>query len=133
MDQSVLVTSGHVLVKALDAAGLPPRVAMWVHSAETDTWKLWILPPETMKDKHEFYRTIAELIAKHRSELGDLAASDVEMVSDTHPAIRGLGMFIHAPGLGSVRFSGNTFNGFYLPDGIVLRAAIERRAAPRAS
>ena len=131
MDQSVLVSSGHALIKALDAAGLSPRLAMWVHSSDTDTWKLWIVPPEGVSDKHEFYRRIAEIIAKQRSELGDLAASDVEMASDTHPGVQGIAKFLHAPGLTSANFSGNRFNGFYLPDGIILRSTFERRTSRR--
>jgi hypothetical protein len=43
------------------------------------------------------------------------------MVLDTHPAIKGLGKFIKAPGFGSAYFSGNRFNGFYLPNEIILR------------
>lgn len=131
MDQNSLVSSGHALIKALDAAGLPPRIAIWVHSSDTDTWKLWIVPPDTIKDKHEFYRTIAQIIAKHRVEVGGLVVSDIEMILDSHPAMQGLGRFIYVPGLNNVHFRGNLFNGFYLPNGIILRSVIERRASPR--
>ena len=133
MDQAVLVSSGHMLVQAMDAVGLAPRLAMWVHFADTDTWKLWIVPPEEVKDKFEFYRRLSELISKNRSALGDLSASDVEYVSDQHPAIKGISRIFYIPGLTSAQFSGNRFNGYYLPDGIILRSAFERRASPRAS
>jgi hypothetical protein len=63
------VNSGHTLVRALDDAGLSPRLAMWVHSTDTDTWKLWVVPPEGVNDKQEFYRRIAEIITKHRADL----------------------------------------------------------------
>lgn len=132
MDQSLLVSSGHTVVKALDAAGLAPQIAMWVRGSDTDTWKLWIVPPDTVKDKREFYRRLAELITEHRKELGDFAVSDVEMASMSHPAMQGIAAFIRVEGLGSARFSGNRFNGFYLPDGIILRSAIERRAPVQA-
>lgn len=121
MDQNTLVSAGHALVKALDKANQPPRVAMWVHNTDTDTWKLWIVPPPGLTNKHEFYRLVSEIISKHRPELGGIDASDTEMVLDTHPAMRGLGRFIKQPGLGSTFFTGNRFNGFYLPDGIILR------------
>jgi hypothetical protein len=133
MDQGTLVTSGHALVKALDDAGLPPQVAMWVHSLDTDTWKLWVVPPASVKDKQEFYRRVAEIITKHRDEVGGLSASDIEMVLTTHPAIIGLASIMRVDGLSSIQFKGNRFNGYYLPDGIILRSAVERRAAPRAS
>jgi hypothetical protein len=133
MDQSALVTSAHALMKELDAAEMPPQLAMLVHSTDTDTWKLWIVPPAAVKDKHEFYRRVAEIITKHRAEVGGLSASDVEMIPTTHPAVEGLSTIVRMDGFGSVHFSGNQFNGFYLPDGIILRSAVERRATPRTS
>ena len=129
MDQAVLVSSGQALVRALDAAGLAPQIAMWVHNSETDTWKLWIVPPDTVTDKHDFYRRVAKAISAHRNVLGDFAASDVEMVPISHPAMQGIGTFMRLEGLGSVHFSGNRFDGFYLPDGIILRSVLERRAS----
>jgi hypothetical protein len=122
MDQNILVSSGHALVKALDDAGIAPRVAMWVHNTDTDTWKLWIVPPAGFRDKHEFYRRIAEIVSKNHAVLGGIGASDTEMVLETHPAMKGLRQFIRMPGLGSAYFSGNRFNGYYLPDGIILRS-----------
>lgn len=122
MDQNVLVGSGHALVRALDRSGFPPRLAMWVHNADTDTWRLWIVPNASMKDKRDFYRRVSEIVSQNRAELGGIDASDTEMVADTHPAVRGLSKIMKAPGLSSISFSGNKFNGFYLPDGIILRA-----------
>jgi hypothetical protein len=95
---------------------------MWVHNTDTDTWKLWIVPSAGVKDKHEFYRRIAEIVSKNRAALGDIDASDTEMVLDTHPAMRGIGRFLGIRGLGSAYFLGNMFNGYYLPDGIILRS-----------
>lgn len=122
MDQEILVKVGHALVKAMDDAGFPPRIAMWVHNSDTDTWKLWIVPPRGFADKRDFYRRVAELVSRNRSSLTGLDVSDVEMVLDTHRAMQGIGRFLRMPGLGSVFFSGNRFNGFYLPDGIILRS-----------
>jgi hypothetical protein len=122
MDQNVLVTGGQAMVKALDSAGIPPRVAMWVHDTDSDTWKLWIVPPVGMKDKHEFYRRVAALISAHRTDFGGIDTSDTEMILDSHPAMEGLRNFIKAPGLNSIYFPGNRFDKFYLSDGIILRA-----------
>jgi hypothetical protein len=121
VDQSALVSSGHALVRALDAAGLQPRFAMWVHNTDLNTWKLWLVPPSGLTDKREFYRRVAVLVAQHRNELGGLDVSDTEMITEAHPAVKGLRGFMHAPGLTDIHFSGNSFNGFYLPDGIILR------------
>ena len=122
MDQNLLVINGQALVKALDAEGLVARLAMWVHSTETDTWKLWMVAPVGIEDKREFYRRLAQTVSRHRTDVGDLDASDVEMVAETHPAVRGLGRFIRAPGLASIQFAGNRFDGYYLPEGIILRS-----------
>lgn len=123
MDQNSLVSGGQELIKALDASGFSPRLAMWVHT-DTDTWKLWIVPPVGFKDKHEFYRRLAEIVAKNRDKLGGIDASDTEMILDTHPAAQGLKRFIRMPGLGMAHFYGNRFDGFYLPDGMILRSAL---------
>ena len=121
MDQGLLVKSGHVLVKALDAQNLPPRAAVWVHNTDTDTWKLWLVPDPALKDQRAFYRTLSAIVSKNRDQLGDIDASDVELVADDHPAINGLKAFIKMPGLGDAHLSNNRLNGFFLPDGIVLR------------
>lgn len=124
MDQNLLVKSGHVLVLALDNAGIPPRAAMWVHSTDTDTWKLWLVPHKSVTDKRDFYRQLSAIVTKSRDELGGVDAADVEMVSDAHPAIKGMRRLIKMPGLGDVHLTNNRFNNFYLPDGIVLRMDI---------
>lgn len=127
MDQSELVKAGHTIVRGMDDAGIPPQLAMWVRSNDADIWKLWIVPPPTIKDKPEFYRLVSEIISKHRSELGDTTISDIEMQSASHPAVQGLSLMLRFEGLGSARLTGNQLNGFYLPDGIVLRSAIARK------
>ena len=122
MDQNTLVSSGHALVTALDADGFSPRLAMWVHNKDVDTWKLWLVPPAGHKDKLDFYRRVANIVTKNPAALGGLSASDTEMILESHPAAIGLGKFSRMPGLGSVSFTANVFNGYLLPDGIILRS-----------
>ena len=81
MDQITLVSSGHALVRAMDAASFSPRLAMWVHNTE--------------------------------------------MVPESHPAMKGLGKLIRAPGLRNIHFDGNRFDGYYLSEGIVLRSDLQ--------
>jgi hypothetical protein len=64
MDQGTLVSSGHALVRAMDDAGFRPRLGMWVHNTDTDTWKLWLVPPHGKTDKTDFYRHIAQIVSK---------------------------------------------------------------------
>lgn len=122
MDQEILVKTGQFLVKALDDSNFVPRIAMWVHSIDTDTWKLWIVPPKGFKDKKAFYRKVSEIISTNRDQLVELDVSDTEMVSDAHPAMLGIGHFIRSPGISTIFFTGNRFNNFYLPDGIIIRS-----------
>ena len=121
MDQNTLVSAGHLLVKALDETDLKPRLAMWVHATDTDIWRLLIVPPVGLTNKRKFYRCVSEVVTKNRDNLGGIDAGDTEMVPDSHPAMEGLRGFIKMAGLGNIYFSGNKFNDYYLPDGIILR------------
>jgi hypothetical protein len=122
MDQEILVSGGHALVKAMDESGLTPRLAMWVHNSDMDTWKLWLVPPQGLTDKQLFYRKLSEIVSSNREHLSGLDSSDTEMISEEHPAAKGLRRFIRAPGFSNIVFKGNMFNGFYLPDGIIIRS-----------
>lgn len=122
MDQDALVNAGHIIVKELDKEGSRPRAAMWV-ADEQRGWKLWIVPDSGTKDQRDFYRRAANAISKHRSELGSIDASDLEMVAASHPAVKGLSRIIQMDELGSAHFSSNMLNGYYLPNAIVLRMA----------
>ncbi len=123
MDTSTLVSGGQELVRAMDAAGFSPQLAMWVHT-DTDTWKLWLVPPAGKQDKSDFYRRMVQIISKNREKFGGIDASDTTMVLEDHPAMQGLGRMIKLKGLGSANFQGNLFNGYYLPDGIIIRSDI---------
>lgn len=124
MDKGSLVDEGSKLVRFLDESKLKPRAAMWVFNSETDTWKLWIVPASTIRDKREFYLLLSEVISAHRAELPSFDISSVEFKPDSHPAVKGLGAMLRMEGLGSAHLTNNRFNGFLLPDGIVLRMAV---------
>jgi hypothetical protein len=124
VDKHTLVEEGSKLVQWLDESKVKPRAAMWVYNSETETWKLWIVPASTVQDKHEFYLALSDIISAHRDELPSFDISSVEFKSDTHPAVKGLGAMLRMDGLGSAHLSNNRFNGFLLPDGIVLRMAV---------
>lgn len=124
MDTDALVKEGKRLVTLLDEAGFPPRGAMLVNNTETDTWRLWIVPHQDLLDKAQFYRQVSSLIIDHQDEFSLLDAGDVDLRSADHPATQGLARFIRLDGLGDVHMGGNAFNGFYLPNGILLRMAL---------
>jgi hypothetical protein len=124
VDKNSLVMEGTALVEILDKSKLKPRAAMWVYNSETERWRLWIVPSREVSDKLEFYRILAGLISQNREKLPELDISDVEWKKADHPAVSGMNSFIRMEGLGSAHFSNNRLNGYYLPDGIVLRMAI---------
>lgn len=119
MDKEVLVKTGHTLVDFLDQTSVKPRGAMWVHNPDNDIWRLWIVSQKGTKEP-EFFRVLADTISKHRDELPGLDISSVELVDETHPAIQGLARFARVEGHSVIQVSNNTFDGFFLPDGIIL-------------
>lgn len=124
MDQSELVEYGHRLVEALDASDYAPRFAMWVKKADHDIWRLWIVPKDKSLDEREFYRKMATTITDNRDKFQNFEASDIELVDDDHPALLGLKRAFRVECLSQIHISNITFNGFYLPEGIILRQTV---------
>jgi hypothetical protein len=122
LDNEILVRSGQELVRMLDQTRVRPRAAIWVYNPDNEIWRLWIVCNREVKE-NEFYRIAAECISKNRREMLGIDISSIELVDENHPAIAGLKVFLRMEGLGSATITNNTFNGFYLPDGIVLRMA----------
>ena len=123
MDKEILVRNGHALVHRLDQPKIKPRAAIWVHITDNDIWRLWIVGQRATNEQ-EFYRIVAETISKNREDFQGMDISSVELVDDTHPAISGMRGFMKMEGLGSAYVSNNRMNGFFLPDGIILRMAL---------
>lgn len=120
MDQNLLVDSGQNLVEALERDGVRLKAAVWVHLAEDEAWRLWLVPANKV-DKHTFYRKVAESIAAGGSDFHGLSASDTQLVGEDHPAIVALGAFGRVNGRSVLPLASAMLNGFYLPEGIVLR------------
>ncbi len=81
-------------------------------------------PRQPSAAHHRRISGLSTIIANHRPELAGIEASDTRMVVDSHPAMQGMKSFLHAEGLTNIAFSGNLFDGFYLPEGIILRSAL---------
>lgn len=121
MDTSVLVSQAQALTKELDKTAIAPQAVMWIRSEDTENWRLWIVPAYKVKDERDFYRQLARTLTDNSDKLSGLDVGMVEYVRPDHPAMRGMGQFLHMPGVGSVVFNGNRFNDYYLPEGIVIR------------
>ena len=122
MDQDTLVSGGQALVRAMDDDGLSPRLAMWVHDTDVDSWKLWLVPPKEAHDKVDFYRRLSRILSGDAPRFKGLSAADTQFVQDSHPAVKGMLRVFKADGLSAIRFNGNMFDGYYLPEGVVLRS-----------
>jgi hypothetical protein len=123
MDTELLVKESQNLIRRLDEGKIKPRGAVWVYSSDTDDWRLWIVPSKGITDKFELYRLVSETISAHRDEMPTIDVSAVDFKTDDHPAIKGLRSFIHMDGVGSANIKNNRLNGFFLPDGVIIRMA----------
>lgn len=124
MDQTSLVKSGHALIDALSEAGIAPRAAIWVYNSDTDIWRLWIVPSNTITDQRDFYNRITEVIAQNQDKMGLLDASDIQFTKPDHPALAALSRIARVEEKSVLRMQNNMLNGFYLPDGIILKLAL---------
>jgi hypothetical protein len=105
----------------LDEANLAPRAALWAHTSEADAWRLWIVPPVSIRDKREFYLRLADVFAEHGGELAGLDLGEVQFTSADHPVIQGLSRIFRISGVSDIRFSNNVLDGFFLPDSVIVR------------
>ncbi|MGV3551269.1 hypothetical protein [Rhizobium sp.] len=122
MDQDTLVKSGHALVRHLDDTPAAPRLAMWVSFSDREEWRLWIVPSDAMRDKREFYEIVTSTILKFKDEMPAIDFSNVQYMNDNKPLVKAMGSSYHVPGLTNEKLSGNTVNGIYIPDGVLLRS-----------
>ncbi|MFT3987219.1 hypothetical protein [Aestuariivirga sp.] len=127
MDTSALVSEAQQLIKLMDAKGVAPLGAVLVRNTETDGWRLWIVPPKPLEDKQQFYAKLSSIIIDNQKDFSLLDAGDLELRQASSPAIQQLGTFARVDGIASVYISGSTFNGFYLPECIVLRMNIDHK------
>ncbi|UYW33634.1 hypothetical protein [Methylorubrum extorquens] len=120
MDQNSLVEFGHAVIRSMRDDGISPRAAMWINNTDTQTWKLWIVPPKSLSDKREFYRKMSQIVSAYGDRYPGFDIADIEMIPETHPALKGMSTMFRIPAEVAFSLSGNTFNGFYIPDGILL-------------
>lgn len=121
MDQSVLVKVGQNLLTYLDREGAEVDTAVWIFSPEAQ-WRLWVAP-KTYVDRHSFYLTLAQVLSKHRRDIGDLEISDVQVMEPGDPLIGELKKFRHSAAPFPIWLTSVRLGGYYLPEGIILKAA----------
>jgi len=115
-----VVKAGHKLIERLEKRRIPINAALWVVDPDTKFWRLWLFPAAPPIDKHDFYRSVSEIMSADPEIFTGMDAADTEFVSDNHPAISALRTLLRTE-KGSIVMRNNIFNGYYLPDSIVLR------------
>lgn len=131
MDQSLLVRNGHRLLDLLDRSGLPAEVAIWFHDTNIDVWRLWIVPRGPAPDKRDFYLKLSQIVGGADPETVGVDTADVQLMRADHPAIRALSRMFRVTGMSDVPISNNMLDGFFVPEGIILR--MDFQAQPSAA
>ena len=121
MDRDPLVDKGHTLIDLLEAEGLKIAVAIWIQNPEADAWRFWLTPEDKLDDKREFYRRIAEIIAKHRDVLPDLDASDTELISKDNPVVKSMRGLFSVKERSLVRLTNCTIDSVFIPAALILK------------
>lgn len=122
MDQGLLVRVGQSLLTYLEREGAEVDTAAWIFNPDT-RWQLW-LAPKTYIDRHSFYLMLAQVLSKYRQQIGDLEISDVRVLEPGDPLLSEIKKFRHSAGPPfPIWLTGVRLGGYFLPEGIILKAA----------
>lgn len=122
-----LVIDSMKLVEELDKQGDTPTNVLWYYFSDAEDWGLLVagktfdqlLPKDVLKA----YLKIAKAFGK--ANLDSLTIADVKLVRTDDPILVATKFVIQTPPDGVVRahFRNNTFNGIYVKEMLILRAA----------
>lgn len=127
MDTDALVRVGHRLLSLLDAAGMPPCMAIWMHNLEVDVWKLWMVPPIRRNKnenigKEQFFLNLSKIISGNRAEFSDFDIGMVAYQTVRNPLVEAIGHLFRAPGFARAHINNSKFNGLLIEECIILRS-----------
>lgn len=115
-----MIAAGADLVRALDAANIPVTAAFWLYYGDEPDWRLRIVSPEVAQlGPLEFYRKLGDQMrALQRPEL---TSSNVTALEPNDRLVAALRKTLKVPGIASIRYTGNVFNGIFFPDMLIYR------------
>jgi hypothetical protein len=122
-----LVADSVKLVEELDRQGDDPSNALWYYFSDAEEWRFLIAGSSfdrlLPKNQGQAYQNLAQAITK--ANLDSLSIADVKLVRTDDPLLVATKLAIQTPPHGVVRahFRENTFNGIYVKEMLVLRAA----------
>jgi hypothetical protein len=121
------VTDSVKLVEELDKQGNTPSNVLWYFFSDAEVWRLVVAGPSfdplLPRDESGAYQEVAKAI--ERANLTSLSIADVKLVRTDDPVLVATKFVIKTPADGIVRahFRDNTFNGIFVKEMLVLRAA----------
>jgi hypothetical protein len=121
------VTDSVKLVEQLDKQGDTPSNVLWYFFSDAEVWRLLVAgrPFDSLlpKDESRAYQKVAAAIGS--AGLTSLSIADVKLVRTDDPVLVATKFVIKTPVDGVVRahFRDNTFNGIFVKEMLVLRAA----------
>ena len=121
------VTDSVKLVEELDKQGDTPSNVLWYFVSDAEVWRLLVAGKSfdslLPKDESHAYQKIARAIGS--ANLTSLSIADVKLVRTDDPVLVATTFVIKTPADGVVRahFRDNTFNGIFVKEMLVLRAA----------
>jgi hypothetical protein len=122
-----LVADSVKLVEELDRQGDSPSNALWYFFSDADVWRLLVAGPTfdplLPKEEGHAYQPIARALGK--LDLLSLTIANVKLVRTDDPVLVATKFVVKTPAHGVVRahFRDNTFNGIFVKEMLVLRAA----------
>jgi methionine salvage enolase-phosphatase E1 len=122
-----LVAESVKLVRELDKQGDTPSNVLWYYFSDAEEWRLLVAgkPFDQLlpKDESQAYQKVAGAIGK--ANLDSLTIADVKLVRTDDALLAATKFVIKTPPDGVVRahFRDNTFNGIFVKEMLVLRAA----------
>lgn len=122
-----LITDSIQLVRQLDTQGDNPTNALWYFYSDVEEWRLLVAGPSfdalLPQNEDQAYQKVAKAISK--SGLDSLTIADVKLVRTDDPLLSATKFVLKTPPTSVVRahFRDNTFNGFFVKEMLVLRAA----------
>jgi hypothetical protein len=122
-----LVTDSIELVKQLDNQGDAPSNVLWYFYSDAEEWRLLIAGPAfdklLPKDEGQAYQKIAKAIGG--SKLATLTIANVKLIRTDDAVLKATKYVLKTPQSGVVRahFRDNTFNGIFVKEMVVMRAA----------
>jgi len=122
-----LVADSAKLVRELDKQGDQPSNALWYYFSDAEEWRLLVAGKSfdqlLPKDEAQAYQKVARAIGK--ANLDSLTIADVKLVRTDDSLLAAIKFVVRTPPDGVVRahFRDNTFNGIFVKEMLVLRAA----------